>query len=40
LEESLNKNLRKQTEIKILLSENADKLPQIEASEYIPEQNV
>ncbi|CAF3791940.1 unnamed protein product [Rotaria sordida] len=32
LEESLNKNLRKQTEIKQLLSENAEKLPQIEAT--------
>ncbi|CAF2390879.1 unnamed protein product [Rotaria sp. Silwood2] len=30
LEESLNKNLRKQAEIKQLLSENAEKLPQIE----------
>ncbi|CAF3308754.1 unnamed protein product [Rotaria socialis] len=32
LEESLNKNLRKQTDIKQLLSENAEKLPQIEAT--------
>ncbi|UJR10737.1 hypothetical protein I4U23_014925 [Adineta vaga] len=32
LEESLNKNLRKQTDIKQLLSENAEKLPVIEAT--------
>ncbi|CAF0897115.1 unnamed protein product [Rotaria sp. Silwood1] len=32
LEESLNKYLRKQTEIKQLLSENAEKLPQIETT--------
>lgn len=32
LEESLNKNLRKQTEIKQLLGENAGKVPQIEAT--------
>ncbi|CAF4198050.1 unnamed protein product, partial [Adineta steineri] len=31
LEENLNKNLRKQTEIKQLLGENAEKLPTIEA---------
>jgi hypothetical protein len=32
LEDSLNNNLRKQTEIKQLLSENAEKLPQIETT--------
>ncbi|CAF4954988.1 unnamed protein product [Rotaria socialis] len=35
LEESLNKNLRKQTDIKQLLSENAEKLPQIEATSFL-----
>ncbi|CAF1109545.1 unnamed protein product [Adineta ricciae] len=32
LEENFNKNLRRQTEIKQLLSENAEKLPEIEAT--------